>query len=65
MKILKLTEHYFPFLGGVEAHIYELSRRLVKDSFDVEVICEREKGVAKHEVMDGRRMKVKIHKKDG
>ena len=39
-------------------HIYEISRRLVKDGFDVEVICGREAGSAKYEVMDG----VKVHR---
>ena len=58
MKILQLTQHYLPFHGGVEMHIYEISRRLVKDGFDVEVICGREAGSAKYEVMDG----VKVHR---
>jgi glycosyltransferase involved in cell wall biosynthesis len=58
MKILQLTEHYLPFLGGVEMNVYELSRRLVKDGFDVEVICEKEPGTANHEIIEG----VKVHR---
>lgn len=53
-----MTQHFLPFLGGVETNIYELSRRLVRGGFEVEVICEREKGTAKHEVVEG----VKIHR---
>jgi glycosyltransferase involved in cell wall biosynthesis len=53
MKILQLTEHYYPFLGGVETHVHEVSRRLVRDGFDVEVVCEREKGTPSHEIKDG------------
>jgi len=53
MKILRLTEHYLPFLGGVEINSHEISKRLVRDGFDVEVICEKEKGTADYEIMDG------------
>ena len=58
MKILQLTEHYPPFLGGVENVIHEVSKRLVRDGFDVEIICERERGTTSHEVIDG----VKVHR---
>lgn len=58
MKILQLTEHYIPFLGGVENVIHEISRRLVRDGHDVEIICEREKDTTKYEIIDG----VKIHR---
>jgi len=58
MKILHLTEHYLPFYGGVETAVHELCKRLVKDGFDVEVVCEREKGTVKHEIIDC----VKVHR---
>ena len=53
MKILHLSEHYLPFYGGVETAIHEISRRLVKKGYEVEVACEREKGTLKEEVIDG------------
>jgi glycosyltransferase involved in cell wall biosynthesis len=58
MKILQLTEHYLPFLGGVEVNTHEICKRLIRDGFEVEVICGREKGTIKNEVIDG----VKIHR---
>jgi glycosyltransferase involved in cell wall biosynthesis len=53
MKILHLTEHYLPFFGGVEIAVHEICKRLVRDGFEVEVVCEREKKTVKHEIMDG------------
>ena len=53
MKILHLSEHYLPFYGGVETAIHEISRRLVKKGYEVEVACERENGTLKEEVVDG------------
>lgn len=61
MKILQLTEHYLPFFGGVEKHIHEISKRLVENGVDVEVVCEREKNTPNYEIMDG----VKIHRVSG
>lgn len=58
MKILQLTEHYLPFLGGVEVNTHEICKRLTRDGFEVEVICGREKGTTEKEVIDG----VKIHR---
>jgi hypothetical protein len=57
MRILHLTEHYVPFFGGVEYVLHEINRRLVRDGFDVEVVCEQELGRPKDEVIDG----VKVH----
>ena len=53
MRILTLVEHYLPFLGGVEINSHEIGKRLVRDGFDVKVICEREKNTPAYEVMDG------------
>jgi glycosyltransferase involved in cell wall biosynthesis len=58
MKILHMVEHYLPFLGGVEVNTHEIAKRLVRDGFEVEVVCAREKGTAAYEIMDG----VKIHR---
>ena len=53
MKILQLTEHYLPFFGGVEINTHEICRRLVRDGFEVEVVCERERGTVEREIIDG------------
>jgi glycosyltransferase involved in cell wall biosynthesis len=53
MKILQMSEHYLPFYGGVEIGTHEISRRLVRKGFEVEVVCEREKGTLEQEVIDG------------
>ena len=58
MKILQVTQHYIPFFGGVEINTHEICRRLVRDGFEVEVVCERENYTVKEEVIDG----VKVHR---
>ena len=58
MKILQITQHFLPICGGVETVIYETSKRLVRDGYDVTVICEREPGTAKYEIIDG----IKVHR---
>lgn len=58
MKILFMTQHFLPFLGGVEMHIYELSKRLVRDGVDIEVICQKETGTSGEEVIDG----IRVHR---
>jgi len=37
MKIAQVCPRFYPHIGGVETHVYELSKRLVKD-FEVEII---------------------------
>jgi glycosyltransferase involved in cell wall biosynthesis len=58
MKVLHIVEHYLPFLGGVEVNTHEIAKRLVRDGFEVEVVCEREKGTMEYEVLDG----VRVHR---
>lgn len=58
MRILQITQHYLPVCGGVETVVHETSRRLVRDGYDVTVICEREPGTARDEIIDG----VKVHR---
>ena len=58
MKILRLMQNYYPLLGGVEIATRQISQRLVRDGFDVEVVCERVEGTAEHETVDG----VEIHR---
>lgn len=58
MKILHVTQHYLPFLGGVENSVHEICKRLTKYGYDLEVLCEREKNTPKYENLDG----VAIHR---
>lgn len=39
MKIIQVCPRYYPDIGGVETHVREISERLVKKGFDVEVLC--------------------------
>lgn len=58
MKILQLTVHYPPFLGGVETHTHEINKRLVRDGFEIELITQKEPNTSNCEVADG----VTIHR---
>ncbi len=40
MKILFLTRRFYPEIGGVEKHVYELSQNLVKRGHEVKVVAE-------------------------
>lgn len=39
MKIIQVCPRYYPDIGGVETHVQEISERLVKHGFNVEVVC--------------------------
>lgn len=53
MKILHVTQHFLPFLGGVEISVYEICKRLVGRGYSVEVICQQEKSTPKCENLAG------------
>lgn len=38
MKIIQVCPRYYPDIGGVETHVKEISERLVKRGFEVEVV---------------------------
>ncbi len=38
LKVLMVTPRYFPLMGGVETHVYEVARRLVTRGVDVTVL---------------------------
>ena len=38
MKVVQVCPRYSPFIGGIETHVQEISERLVKNGFEVEVI---------------------------
>lgn len=58
MRILELTPNYVPSKGGVETHMHEINKRLVKDGFEIEVITQKEPNAPESEVKDA----VSIHR---
>ncbi|MEM3714790.1 MAG: glycosyltransferase [Nitrososphaeria archaeon] len=54
MKIIQVCPRYYPDIGGVETHVREISERLVKKDFEVEVISTDPKGrYQKEETVNG------------
>lgn len=37
MKIIMVSPSLYPYIGGVETHVWEISKRLVKKGYDVEI----------------------------
>jgi glycosyltransferase involved in cell wall biosynthesis len=58
MKICLVNALFYPFSGGVEKHMYELSRELVCQDVDVTVVTARIEGTAAYEELEG----VKVHR---
>ncbi len=38
LRVLMVTARFFPFMGGIETHVYEVGRRLVQDGVEVTVL---------------------------
>jgi len=54
MKIVQVCPRYYPDIGGVETHVKEISERLVKRGFEVEVVCTDPSGKhPKEDVING------------
>ena len=54
MKIVQVCPRYYPDIGGVETHVKEISERLVKRGFEVEVVCTDPTGKhPKEEIING------------
>ncbi|MDH7594218.1 MAG: glycosyltransferase family 4 protein [Methanomicrobiales archaeon] len=54
MKIVQVCPRYHPHIGGVETHVREISERLVKRGFEVEVVCTDPSGkLPRKEVLNG------------
>jgi glycosyltransferase involved in cell wall biosynthesis len=58
MKICLVNALFHPFSGGVEKHMYELSRELVRQDVDVTIVTARIEGAPAYEEIDG----VKVHR---
>jgi len=58
MKILQTPIRFYPYTGGVENHVYDLSKVHSSLGHEVEVVCAREpKDLPKKEVIDGLKVK--------
>ena len=58
MRIAFVTPGYYPYIGGVETRVGEISRRLVKKGFEVEVLTtDPSRKLPKEEVINGVRIK--------
>lgn len=44
MKIAQVCHRYYPYIGGVETRVEEISKRLVRKGFDVEVLTNDPSG---------------------
>jgi glycosyltransferase involved in cell wall biosynthesis len=54
LRILLVSPRYFPYIGGVEAHVKEISERLVKRGYDVEVLsCDPSLGLPEEMDING------------
>ena len=56
MKICLVNALFHPFSGGVEKHMFELSRELVKQDVDVSILTARIEGTPAFEMIDGARV---------
>ena len=40
-KVLFLARRFHPYIGGVEKHVHEISKELIKKGYEITVITER------------------------
>lgn len=50
MRVLEVSEHYFPHVGGISEHVYCLSRELLRRGHEVEVLTSRIPGKVPEDV---------------
>ncbi len=54
LRILMVTPRFFPEMGGIETHVYEVGKRLVQQGIDLTVLTtDRSGDLPQQEVMDG------------
>jgi len=41
LRVLMVTPRFFPFMGGIETHVYEVGRRLVHEGVKVTILTTR------------------------
>lgn len=58
MRIAQICPRYTPYIGGVETHVREISERLVKKGFEVEVLTtDSSKELSREEIIGGVKVK--------
>ncbi len=58
MKVAHVCPRYYPDIGGVETYVQEISERMVKRGFDIEVICtDPSSKLPEHEIKNGVRIR--------
>jgi glycosyltransferase involved in cell wall biosynthesis len=53
MKILQTPVRFYPFVGGVENYVYNLSKELIEFGHEVTVVCANEPKVKSRETIEG------------
>ncbi len=53
MKIAQLSPYFYPHLGGVESHVLELSKQLIKDGHEVFVVTTQLEGTEAEDTVEG------------
>lgn len=54
MNIIFLTHYYYPHIGGVEKHVYEVGKSLTKKGNNITVVTEKyDKNLKERETLDG------------
>lgn len=54
LRVLQVTPRYFPLMGGVETHVYEVSRRLARAGLEVTTLTTDPTGqLTRQETIDG------------
>src|SRR3954454_16054731 len=54
MRVLQVTARYYPYMGGIETHVYEVARRMAAQDVDVTVLSTDVSGkLPARETLDG------------
>lgn len=60
LRVLMVSAHFFPVMGGVETHVYEVGRRLVRDGAEVTILTTRPRSASeaqpREEYIEGMRV---------
>ncbi len=64
LRVLMVVARFFPFMGGIETHVYEVGRRLARDGVEVTVLTTRPrtapKSLPREEYIEGMRV-LRVH----
>jgi len=53
MKILFISNFYYPHVGGVEKHVEEISKRLIEKGYEITIVTEKLEKTGEKETIDG------------